>query len=77
MLKTTKDIGIFINKVETLKYHCKLYTLSKSTYIISYTLLAPTIRCFIEIYIDIIEYKPLSINGHRYIVYLLDRYFNY
>jgi len=77
ILKTTKDIGILINKAEILKYHYKLYTLSKSIYIISYILLTLTTRCFIKIYIDTIKYKPLLTNGHKCTIHLLDYYFNY
>ncbi len=77
MLKIVKDIKIPINRIKILEYHYKLYTLSKSICIISYILLALIIRCFIEIYIDIIGYKLLSINGYKYIIYLLDCYFNY
>jgi len=77
MLKTTKDTEIFISRTKVLKYHCKLCILLKSIYIISYTLLTPAICLFIKIYIDTIKYKPLSINGYKYIVHLLDRYSNY
>ena len=77
VLKTTKDTKIPINKTKTIKYHCKLYTLSKSIYIIFYIFLAPTTRYLIKIYIDIIKYKPLSTNGYKYIIHLLDRYSNY
>jgi len=77
VLKIAKDVGIFISRVEALEYHYKLCTLSKSIHMISYIPLALTARCLIKIYIDIIEYKSLSTNGYRYIVYLLDRYFNY
>ncbi len=77
VLKAAKDAGILISRAEALEYHCKLYTLSKSTYVISYILLAPTTRYFIEIYVNIIKHKPLSINGYKYTIHLLDRYFNY
>ena len=77
VLKATKDVEIFINKIETLKYHYKPYILSKSIYIISYTFLALIARCFIKIYIDIIEYKLLSTNNYKYIIHLLNRHFNY
>ena len=77
MLKIAKDVGIFINKVEILEYHYKLYMLSKSIYIISYISLVPAVYPFAEIYIDTIEYKLSSINRLKYVVYLLDRYFNY
>ena len=77
ILKTTKDAEIFINRAKVLEYYYKLYMLSKSIHMISHTPLTSTSRPFIEIYVDIIKYKPLSTNGHRYIVHLLDRYFNY
>ncbi len=44
---------------------------------ISYILLTPAVRPFVKIYIDIIGYDfPLE-KGYRYIVYILDRYFNH
>ncbi len=77
ILKTTKNVEIFINRAETLKHYYKHYAVLKSIYIISYIPLAPTICLFAKIYIDIIEYKPFSTNSYKYIVYILDRYFNY
>src|SRR6266699_4915814 len=77
IMKKTKDVGIPINKIKTLEYHCKFCILSKSTCMISYTLLVPIIRYFVEIYINTIKYKFLSINDYKYVVYLLDRYSNY
>ena len=77
VLKATKDVEIFINRAKVLEYYCKFYVLLKSTYMISYILLALAVCCFTKIYIDTIEYKFLSTNNYKYIVYLLDRYFNY
>ena len=77
MLKITKDIEIPINRAEALEYHYELYTLLKSIYMISHIPLALAAHLFVEIYIDIIEYKPFSTNGHKYIVHLLDCYSNY
>src|SRR6266566_1902130 len=75
VLKIVKDVEIFINKTEVLEYHYKLYMLSKSIYVIFYIFLAPIARYLVKIYVDIIKYKLLSTNGHRYIVHLLDCYF--
>jgi len=77
MLKIVKDIKIPINRIKILEYHYKLYTLSKSIYIISYIFLTLIVRCLVKIYINIIEYKFLLINNYKYIIFLLDRYFNY
>jgi len=77
VFKVTKDIEIFINWTETFKYYCYHYIILKSTYIISYIPLSLIARPFTKIYIDTIEYKPLSINGYKYIIHILDRYSNY
>ena len=76
-MKTAKDVDIFINRAKVLKYHYKLYALLKSICVIFYTFLTPAIYSFVKIYIDTIEYKPFSTNGFKYIIYFLDRYFNY
>ncbi len=77
VLKVVKNIEIFISRVKILEYYCELYILLKSIRMIFYIFLAPVTRLFIKIYIDIIEYKLLSINRYKYIVYLLDCYSNY
>ena len=70
ILKVIKDVGILINKVEVLEYHYKLYILSKSIYVISYTPFILTVCCFVEIYVDIIKYKLLLINNYKYITWM-------
>src|SRR6266699_1442950 len=70
VLKVVKNIEIFISRVKILEYYCELYILLKSIRMIFYIFLAPVTRLFIKIYIDIIEYKLLSINRYKYIVYL-------
>ena len=77
VLKVAKDVGILINKIKILKYYYKFCILSKLIYMIFYISLALIVRCFIKIYVNIIEYKPLSTNGYRYVVHLLNCYFNY
>ncbi|SRR6266699_1136182 len=77
ILKAIKDVGILINKIKVLKYHCKLYILLKLIHMIFYILLALIVCYLVKIYIDIIEYKFLSINNYRYTIHLLNRYFNY
>ncbi len=44
---------------------------------IFYIPLPLAVHPFVEICMDTIEYKPLSINGYKYIVYILNCYFNY
>ncbi len=44
---------------------------------IFYIFLSSVIRLFIEICIDMVQYKPIFSNRYKYIVYILDRYSNY
>jgi len=60
-----------------MDFYYYYYMLLKSIYIIFYITFSFIIRFFIEIYIDTIKYKPFSEKGNKYIVYILDRYFNY
>ena len=77
ILKVIKNTDIPLSREEVLNYHCEYYIMLKSTCIISYTLLSPAIRPFVEIYIDIAQYKPISFNKYKYTVYILNYYFNY
>jgi len=76
IFKIVKDFDIFLNKKKALNYYCEYYIILKSIYMIFYTFFAFTAYLFAEIYIDTIEYKPLSINNYKYIIYIFERYSN-
>ncbi len=77
ILKVIKNTDIPLNKEKALNYYYEYYVISKSIYMIFYTLFSPVIRLFIKICIDIVQYKPMSFNRYKYTVYILDCYSNY
>jgi len=72
-----KNTEISISWIEAIEFYYYYYTILKSICVIFYTSFHLAVRLFVKIYVDIIEYKLLSTNKYKYIVYILDCYFNY
>src|SRR6266699_4444857 len=77
IFKAIKDVDIFLNREKILNYHCEYCAISKSIYMIFYTLFSSVVRPFSKIYINMVQYKPISFNRYKYTVYILNCYFNY
>src|SRR6266699_5860717 len=72
IFKAIKDADIPLNRKKALNYHYKHCIILKSIHIISHTLFSPVVRPLIEIYIDTVQYKPISSNKYKYTVHILN-----
>ncbi|KAF6785560.1 reverse transcriptase domain protein [Colletotrichum musicola] len=77
VVEACRRIGITFPRSEIEAFHCEACHLAKSTEIISRDKPLPLTQIGEEIYVDVIEVKPLSRTKKRCVLHFLDRYSGY
>ncbi|KAK2743934.1 hypothetical protein CKAH01_18363 [Colletotrichum kahawae] len=77
VIEAYRRVGIVFSKEEIENFHCEACYLAKSTEIVSRNSPLPLTQIGEEIYLDLIEVKPLSMTSKRYALHFLDKYSGY
>ncbi|KAK2751256.1 KilA-N domain-containing protein [Colletotrichum kahawae] len=77
VIEACRCVGIVFSKEEMENFHCEACHLAKSTEIVSCNSPLPLTQISEEIYLNLIEVKPLLMTSKRYALHFLDKYSGY
>ncbi|KAK2729268.1 hypothetical protein CKAH01_10356 [Colletotrichum kahawae] len=77
VIEACRCVGIVFSKEEMENFHYEACHLAKLTEIVNRNSPLPLTQIGEEIYLDLIEVKPLSITSKRYALHFLDKYSSY